>query len=609
MRARGAARAPGLVGLVSVTFAALAACNGIAGLDGLSFREPAVEEELCTPGAKRACYNGPQGTDGVGSCAAGVAICREDGQGYGACTGEVLPGQEDCSAPGDEDCNGQANDGCPCEVGTTSPCYSGPAGTEDVGSCHGGVQTCLETGTYGACEGEVLPADEQCSTSADEDCDAVPECGAVVDGETFGDVGPQTILGLGAGPTGEVALAGQLDGMISFGADTLSGSSPGDAYGALRLAASTYGFAGAYGSAATAELASDAAVGAGGAVVLVGGAHGPVDFGTGALTPSGGLNAGDAFVAQVGGSQNVPWATLLGDASEQVANGVALGPNGEVFVVGDNNGMLTHGTDTLDATNTDGFLVAWDAAKAPLFANAVSGNKLQRALAVAVDSGARPVVVGYAQESIDLDGVITQVGNNNNNCAYIAARTAAGGPRWLVHGSTFGGTSVAAAVAVGPSGEIVVAGSYQADLQLDACTLPGVVGNTDAFVAAFTPQGDCTFARAFSGESDQDAAGVAVGADGSIYVTGSFKGSTDFGDGNAVGPNGRDGYVVKLDALGTFVWVTILGGSGDVFPHDLAWSTAGRVVAGGAFSGALDWGTGPTTSAGDLDAFLVELVP
>lgn len=603
MTTRAVARALG------VALVTLAACSGLAGLDDLTFREPSAEEELCTPGSQRACYTGPAGTEGVGACVEGVAFCRDDGQGYSACAGEVLPGQEDCSAPGDEDCSGQANDGCPCVEGTSIPCYEGPAGTENVGSCVAGLQTCLAGGTsYGPCQGQVLPGTELCSTSADEDCDAVPECGAVVDGAVFGDVGPQAILGLGAGPTGEVGLAGQFEGQLGFGADMLVGSAPGDAYGVLRLAPATFGFAGAYGSDPTPELAWDAAVGAGDALVLVGSAAGTVDFGTGTLTPAGLGTTSDAFVAQVGGSQNTAWATLLGDAADQLAHGAALGPNGELFVVGDNNGTLVFGADTLDASSTDAFLVAWDAAKKPLFANAFGGNKLQRALAVAVDSAARPAVVGYAQEVLDIDGVPTLL-SGNNNTAYLVTRTAAGGARWMVHGTSFGGSSVASAVAVGAVGDIVIAGNFQGDLSLGPCDLAGQLGNTDAFVAAFSPQGECTFARSFGGVGDQDASGVAFGDDGSVYVTGSFKGATDFGDGNLVGPNGRDGFVVKLDATGTFVWVTVLGGSGDTFPNDLVWSTAGHVVVGGAWSGALDWGAGPMDSVGDLDAFLVELAP
>jgi hypothetical protein len=52
------------------------------------------------------------------------------------------------------------------------PCYTGPAGTQGVGACHGGTQSCL--GTPGVCNGEVLPAKyENCFNDIDDDCDGV----------------------------------------------------------------------------------------------------------------------------------------------------------------------------------------------------------------------------------------------------------------------------------------------------------------------------------------------------------------------------------------------------------------------------------------------------
>src|SRR5688572_23907329 len=62
----------------------------------------------CTPGTKSACYSGPEGTEGVGVCRPGTKVCSQDGSGYGACTGEILPADEDCNLPEDEDCDGDA---------------------------------------------------------------------------------------------------------------------------------------------------------------------------------------------------------------------------------------------------------------------------------------------------------------------------------------------------------------------------------------------------------------------------------------------------------------------------------------------------------------------
>ena len=72
--------------------------NGGAGVGGSGGSAPCAADET------RSCYSGPEGTDGVGICVAGVETCRSDGT-WGPCEDEVLPDVEDCTAVGDEDCN------------------------------------------------------------------------------------------------------------------------------------------------------------------------------------------------------------------------------------------------------------------------------------------------------------------------------------------------------------------------------------------------------------------------------------------------------------------------------------------------------------------------
>jgi hypothetical protein len=117
---------------------------------------------------------------------AGEQTCDAMGTGYGPCVGEVTPSQEVCATPEDDDCDGQVNeDGpdCVCQPGSVAPCYNGPAGTQGVGTCVGGTQTCNAQGTgYGFCVGEVLPVAEQCD-GQDHDCDSIPDNPPDVDGD------------------------------------------------------------------------------------------------------------------------------------------------------------------------------------------------------------------------------------------------------------------------------------------------------------------------------------------------------------------------------------------------------------------------------------------
>ncbi|MFN3202513.1 MAG: MopE-related protein [Bradymonadia bacterium] len=118
-------------------------------------------------GTERVCYNGRPGTEGQGTCQAGVQRCVDGAMELG-CTGEVVPNLvEQCGDGEDDDCDGQTDEGCDCQVGETQACGS------DIGICQLGEQTCVN-GLWGLCEGGVTPVVETCN-GLDDDCDGTTD--------------------------------------------------------------------------------------------------------------------------------------------------------------------------------------------------------------------------------------------------------------------------------------------------------------------------------------------------------------------------------------------------------------------------------------------------
>lgn len=140
--------------------------------------------EDCTLNTGDECDDGDACTEGEtclrGQCGDGSDTDCDDGI---ACTDESCDSELGCdSTPNDENCADDGNectvercdefDGCVADNNDAfvQDCYTGPEGTEGVGECVGGTESC-EAGELTECIGEVTPAQEICNDGLDNDCD------------------------------------------------------------------------------------------------------------------------------------------------------------------------------------------------------------------------------------------------------------------------------------------------------------------------------------------------------------------------------------------------------------------------------------------------------
>jgi hypothetical protein len=163
------------------------------------------------------------------------------------------------------------------------------------------------------------------------------------------------------------------------------------------------------------------------------------------------------------------------------------------------------------------------------------------------------------------------------------------------------------------------------DGQCESCAADIVIpGACTAFGASLDPQDECdlgvcdgasdcaTGAYVFSDEygdnGPQWPVDIAVGPSDEIDVGGFFGGDVNFG-GGMLYPTNEDGFVVKFDGAGTFLWDLPLGAGDDQAVKRVVVDSLGNIVVCGDYLGELDLhdGAGLVSSQGSYDLFLLKL--
>ncbi len=182
----------------------------------------------------------------------------------------------------------------------------------------------------------------------------------------------------------------------------------------------------------------------------------------------------------------------------------------------------------------------------------------------------------------------------------------------------FGGTGneQGSAITRDTAGNFYVTGMFQGSVTFGpgpgAATLNSV-GNSDIFIAKLSDAGEVLWVRRAGGSQADAATAIAIDSAGSVYLTGSFQGTADFGPGSGslTSSGNSDAFILKLSSDGNFQWVKRLGGTGADGGTGIAIDSAGNIVSAGFFSGTVDMnpngGVNNLTSAGNTDIYVTKL--
>jgi len=261
----------------------------------------------------------------------------------------------------------------------------------------------------------------------------------------------------------------------------------------------------------------------------------------------GGYYESDAFLTRLDTrASSLVFSTFLGGAGADCAFGVAVMPSGETTIVG--------GTESLDFPiqkafqpafvpggdfELDSFVARFSSQGESLeYSSFLGGSGDEVALDVDLDATGAAWIVGVTTSSnfptakafqpqirggikFKTDAFVTKIRSDGSGLEY--STFLGGSPTEKGNGD-----DVALAVAVGPGGEAYVAGATSgADFPTVKAPQPffgsAARTKTDVFVTRFSSSGNVECSTYFGGESEDWAYDVAVGPDGSAYVTGDTK--------------------------------------------------------------------------------------
>ena len=332
-----------------------------------------------------------------------------------------------------------------------------------------------------------------------------------------------------------------------------------------------------------------------------------------------GLEVGDSGDAPDGGSGDaqpiLDWAFRFGGENQARAQALVTDGSGNVVVVGSFRSSIEIGDEELTADDRGMYIVSFAPGGSYRWGTAFESTVPSRSVApldVGVDSAGNVYVVGSFGGSVDFGGGPLQAADSAD--VFVLSLTEGGDYRWS---TSFGGSGgdIARSVAISPSGDSYVTGSFHDVVDVGGVSLEAV-GNVDIFLASLDASGTHRWAQAFGNSGNDEGLQIAVRGDASVFLGGSFVGTIDLGGQELESPDVGSNFIAEFSPAGTHRWSRIVGVGGVVSIRGLDANDTGLLVSGdfggssvGAADapGTVDFGTGPIRSMGNRDPFVLRL--
>jgi hypothetical protein len=333
----------------------------------------------------------------------------------------------------------------------------------------------------------------------------------------------------------------------------------------------------------------------------------------------------DIYFGKYDTEGNHLWAYSIGSSYYEGGHDIAIDNAGHIYITGYFGGTDVDfdpgpGTAFLSsqANSGDIFIAKYHDDGTYSWAVKCSGPAYEVGNGIAADETGNVCITGGFKGSVDFDpGNGTELlGSAGGYDIFFAKYDSLGNYLWA-HGAGSTGDDIGADIVSDGAGNCIISARFKGNnVDFDPGSGNSFLtsnGGFDIATAKYDTGGNYIWARQTGGQQDDYGVKIIIDAEGSIYHTGSFKGTNvdfDPGPGTAyLDSKGSDDiFFTRYDTDGNYVWAESIGGLYSDFGNSIALSGPAKVSITGGFMGTgVDFDPGAGTaflnSAGGVDIF------
>lgn len=266
----------------------------------------------------------------------------------------------------------------------------------------------------------------------------------------------------------------------------------------------------------------------------------------------------EVFLAKYDTAGNALWAKNYGGLRNEKGNALAVTDNA-IYVCGYFEDTATFGnTRLISKGSTDIFVMKTDLNGNEIWTKQAGGSNEDIAYGLAVDGNENVYVSGTYKKEMTVANTILSTTNNFSE-SFLFSLDKNGDFRWA-KSSKGNDNNAAFSVAWNQNNAVSVCGFFGKSFSFESTQVNSQTTSYDAYTASFDTDGNLRWLSPIGSAAEDQGMAVSCDPAGNSYITGYMGGTIDFDDYTLPFNGWNDILIAKINDAGQYVWVRQAGG-------------------------------------------------